>query len=144
VGVWSGRENLIPDFDEHGYLPPGVHTATIQEIAERFGWQSELRQVQMESLHWLLEAARRAPILRIIVNGSFTTNCIEPNDVDCVLLLDPGFSTGIKAVFEALEDIPFLQVLVLNQIAFDRVVTKIFGTDRRNIAKGVIEVTSWN
>jgi hypothetical protein len=53
---------VIPDFDQDGYLPPGVHPATIDEIAERFGWQSEPRQVQMESLDWLLEAARQARI----------------------------------------------------------------------------------
>jgi hypothetical protein len=29
---------VIPDFDQDGYLPPGVHPATIDEIAERFGW----------------------------------------------------------------------------------------------------------
>jgi hypothetical protein len=41
---------LIPEFDQYGDLPPGLHVATMEEIAERFGWQSELSRVRMESL----------------------------------------------------------------------------------------------
>ena len=57
---------MIPPFDEHGYLPPGIHPATLDEIAERFGCESELRRVQMESLRWLIDLARRAGIERLI------------------------------------------------------------------------------
>jgi hypothetical protein len=28
---------LIPDFDVRGYLPPGIHPATVEEIEVRFG-----------------------------------------------------------------------------------------------------------
>lgn len=41
---------MIPPFDEHGYLPPGIHPATLDEIEARFGLEPELRRVQMESL----------------------------------------------------------------------------------------------
>jgi len=27
----------IPDYDEHGLLPPGVHSCTLAELKERFG-----------------------------------------------------------------------------------------------------------
>jgi hypothetical protein len=47
---------MIPPFNEHGYLPPGIHPATLDEIAERFGQESELRRDQMESLRWLVDA----------------------------------------------------------------------------------------
>jgi len=36
---------VIPLFAEHGYLPPGIHPATLDEVAARFGYGSELRQV---------------------------------------------------------------------------------------------------
>ena len=26
--------SMIPDFDEHGYLPPGIHLATIDEVCQ--------------------------------------------------------------------------------------------------------------
>ena len=55
---------MIRSFDENGYLPPGVHAATLDEIAARFGQESELRRVELESLRWLVEAARRAGVLK--------------------------------------------------------------------------------
>lgn len=41
---------MIPDFNEHGYLPPGIHRATPAEIEERFGRGSEIRRAQMQLL----------------------------------------------------------------------------------------------
>jgi hypothetical protein len=41
---------MIPPFDNNGYLPPGIHPASLDEIKVRFGCGSELRRVQMESL----------------------------------------------------------------------------------------------
>ncbi len=46
---------MIPSFDDFGCLPPGVHPATLAEIEERFGRQSEVRRVQMESVRWMVE-----------------------------------------------------------------------------------------
>src|SRR5579884_1552290 len=82
---------MIPDFNDDGYLPPGIHLATLEEVAARFGQESEVRQVQMESLRWLLDLARRAGVQRLVVNGSFVTDEVEPNDVDCVLLIGQDF-----------------------------------------------------
>ncbi len=69
---------MIPAFDEHGYLPAGVHLASLAEIEARFGRQSEIRRVQMESLRWLVDLARRAGVQRLIINGSFVTTSCSP------------------------------------------------------------------
>lgn len=58
---------MIPAYTDEGYLPPGSHPATLEEIAARFGQESELRRVQTESLRWLVELARRAGVVRIVV-----------------------------------------------------------------------------
>ena len=50
---------MIPPADESGYLPPGIHRATLDEIQARFGELSELRRVQMESVRWMVELAVR-------------------------------------------------------------------------------------
>jgi hypothetical protein len=78
---------VIPAFDAEGFLPPGVHQATLAEIRDRFGGPSGIRRAQMESVGWLIDLAARAGVARIVLNGSFVTNIIEPNDVDCVLLI---------------------------------------------------------
>src|SRR5438876_395237 len=67
---YGGREpclgtSMIPPCNEDGYLPPGIHPAGLEEIATRFGQESELRRAQMESLRWLVELARGAGAERI-------------------------------------------------------------------------------
>ena len=131
---------MIHQFDENGYLPPGVHGATLDEIAERFGKESELRRAEMQSLCWLVDVACRAGVLRIIVNGSFVQDVYEANDVDCALLIGPDFPRDAEADAELQEGFPFIQAELLTQEVFDYYVNTIFGCDRRGVPKGMIEV----
>lgn len=57
---------MIPAFNEFGYLPEGVHPASMAEIVERFGRQSEIRRVQMDSIQWMVDLAMRAGAKRIV------------------------------------------------------------------------------
>jgi len=131
---------MIPPFNEHGYLPRGVHSATLDEVAERFGSVSELRRVQMESVRWLVELARRAGVERLILNGSFVTDAFEPNDVDCVLLISSGFPRDPSAEAELLAGLPFLELSLVDQADFHLLVDEFFATDRHSVAKGMVEV----
>ncbi len=131
---------MIPDFGERGYLPPGIHQATLEEVEERFGQQSNLRRVQMESLRWLVDMARRAGVLRLVINGSFVTDVFEPNDVDCVLLGETGFPRDNEAESDIINGLPFLEVQLVNQEGFDFFVETMFATDRDTIPKGMVEI----
>jgi hypothetical protein len=131
---------VIPAFNDDGYLPPGVHRASLDEIAERFGRESELRQVQMESLRWLVELAIRAGAIRIVVNGSFVTDKLEPNDVDCVLLAANDFPRDLEAEAELHTGLPFINMEIVDEQAFHHFVERIYATDRDWVAKGMIEV----
>lgn len=134
---------MIPRFDENGYLPPGIHPATLDEIEQRFGQLSEIRRVQMESVRWLVELASRAGVLRIVLNGSFVTDTMEPEDVDCVLLVGPGYPADVTADEELEAGLPFMDIAVAGKVDFDRFITKTFGLDRHLLPKGVIEVIQW-
>ncbi|MGA2061641.1 MAG: hypothetical protein ABSG67_14245 [Thermoguttaceae bacterium] len=131
---------MIPEFDARGYLPPGLYLATLEEIGQRFGRQSELRRVQMESLRWLVDLARRAGVLRLVINGSFVTDVFEPNDVDCVLLGATGFPRNTEAESNIMNGLPFLEVQMVNQEGFDFFVETVFATDRDTIPKGMVEI----
>jgi len=131
---------MLPEFDERGYLAPGIHRATLDEVEQRFGRQSEIRRVQMASLRWLVDAAVRAGVQRIVINGSFVTDALEPNDVDCVILPGPGVPPDPTATEELLDDFPFLDIQVVDQVAFDWLVGSFFAASRDFIAKGMIEV----
>jgi hypothetical protein len=131
---------MIPDFDDRGCLPPGIHPASILEIHERFGIGSEIRQVQFESLQWMVERAWRAGAKRIILNGSWVTDVFEPNDVDCVILVDEAFPLDRHAERDLLEVIPFVLCELVRQRIFDLYVERFFATDRRAHPKGMVEL----
>ena len=84
---------MIPEFTEQGFLPPGMHHATLAEFKERFVvfQRSDRRFHIFEHLQKLFDQAARSGIVRrIIVAGSFITAKPEPNDFDCVVVLDPS------------------------------------------------------
>lgn len=134
------EQRMIPPLNTDGYLPPGIHSATVREIEARFGGGSELRRVQMESLRWLIELAWLAGVKRIIVNGSFVTDKLEPNDVDCVLLIESGFPSDDAAAAELLDGLPFVNMELVDRDAFEHFTQKTFATDRDLVAKGMVEV----
>ena len=134
---------MIPPFDETGCLPLGVHRPTIEEIDERFARQSEIRRVQMDSIRWMLDLARRAGVQRVVLNGSFVTDTIEPNDVDCVLLAADDPAPDEAAERELTEPLPFLEVLLVRQENFDKLVDFYFAADRYGVPKGMVEVMQW-
>ncbi len=113
----------------------------LDEIELRFGRETELRRVQMESIRWLVDVAFRAGVLRLIINGSFVTDVAEPNDVDCVLLGDDRFPMDESAAAELVSGFPFLDIQIVNEKGFEELVEIVFATDRRAKPKGMIEVT---
>jgi hypothetical protein len=40
------KQIMIPDFDENGNLPPGVHFCSWDEFNERFGYTRNRRQLK--------------------------------------------------------------------------------------------------
>jgi len=131
---------MIPRFDDSGFLPPGVHPAALAEIEVRFGRESELRRAQMESVRWMVDLAMRSGVQRIVLNGSFVTDIMEPNDVDCVLLIGRGFPADPIAEAELNAGLPFLELKLVGQADFDDYVNVTFATDRMGVPKGMIEI----
>jgi hypothetical protein len=78
--------------------------------------------------------------LRIVVNGSFVADVYEPNDVDCVLLIGPDYPADPSADAELQQGLPFIQVDLVTQEAFAYYLHTLFGTDRRGVPKGMVEV----
>jgi hypothetical protein len=131
---------MIPQFNDFGYLPPGIHAATLDEIDARFGEISEIRRVQMQSIRWMIDTAIRAGVRRFVLNGSFVTDIMEPNDVDCVLLIASGYPIDQMAGAELEIGFPFLDISLVGQDDFRWIVNRLFGQDRAGVAKGMIEV----
>jgi hypothetical protein len=132
---------MLPDFDEFGNLPPGIHRATIEEVVQRFGVGSPERDVEGRELLQLTGWVRRAGVLRLIVNGSFVTATIAPNDVDLVILPGPEYPREQPPATDEEVCWPFLQILVAaDEEDMEHWALQDFGTDRNLRPKGVVEV----
>lgn len=75
-----------------------------------------------------------------MINGSYTTDVLEPNDVDCVLLVDDSFPKDQDAESELLAGVPFLEVQIVKNVGFTLLIDDIFATDRSENPKGMMEV----
>lgn len=137
-------DELIPEFNEHGYLPLGIHPATLYEIEQRFGLEPEVRRAELQSLKWLVDLVRRVGVQRLIINGSFVTDTWEPNDVDCALLIPHAFPGYKEFERELIDGFPFLHIDVVTQEELDQLTSRVFAMDREAEPKGMIEVMLWS
>jgi hypothetical protein len=67
---------------------------------------------------------------------------LEPNDVDCVLLIGPEFPRDTAAEDELLAGLPFINSELVDDEAFRQFTERTFATDRNRITKGMVEGVS--
>lgn len=72
---------MIPEFQQDGYLPPGIHWANWSEFSQRFGTTPH-RQNLVKGLHKALICLRKAGCRTVYIGGSFVTDKEVPNDYD--------------------------------------------------------------
>lgn len=71
-----------PDFEEDGLLPPGIHTATVEELEEKFGFSARRQQLLRIDFRAVLHELRELGVRALYVDGSFTTLESDPEDID--------------------------------------------------------------
>jgi hypothetical protein len=82
----------LPQFNNFGDLPPGLHAGELGEVLHRFGVGSTRRALLAERLRRLRQlASSTGKVSQFLVFGSFVTEKSEPNDVDVFLLMDDSF-----------------------------------------------------
>jgi hypothetical protein len=78
----------LPDFNDSGELPEGVHNGTLQELIARFGSGSAQRQAATVTLLRIFElAVKTGKLARLIIFGSYITTKPDPNNVDIILIM---------------------------------------------------------
>jgi len=83
----------IPALNADGFLPVGVFDCTQAEVRERFGifHGSDQRPRLFGRLEELCLAMQRSRLFEaLVVDGSFVTAKVAPNDIDLVAVLLPG------------------------------------------------------
>ncbi len=132
---------MLPPFDDFGNLPQGIHRCSVAELVKRFGSGSEERVAEISELVRFIEAAKTAGVRRLLVNGSFVTDKLSPNDVDIVFLPATDYPRHSEPLDN--DDLvwPFLQIITAADDAdFEAWANRQFATDRRKRPKGVVEV----
>jgi len=82
----------LPEFNEHGDLPPGIHKTNLNELLNRFSTGSPKRMVLALRAERIYRIALDTGCLaRFIIFGSFITEKANPNDVDVFMLMDDDF-----------------------------------------------------
>jgi hypothetical protein len=72
---------MIPDFDDEGNLPPGIHYATLAEVEERFSYNLP-RKEHFAHLKLLITDLISIGCKTIYIDGSFVTRKSLPKDMD--------------------------------------------------------------
>jgi hypothetical protein len=72
---------MIPEFDESGILPSGVHWAEWSEFQETFG-ANLTRQRMIDGLELAMTQLKAAGCRTIYIDGSFVTSKQKPGDFD--------------------------------------------------------------
>lgn len=125
----------IPDFNDLGYLPPGVYESSWPEFMKRFATNAQ-RQRLITGIAAALHKLGIAGCRRVIIGGSFVTDKEHPNDFDGWYenfglnqdILDPLFSENVDD-----------QPTVLGGKLFDIAIYEgFFQTDRQGRPKGVV------
>lgn len=96
-----------PSLTSDGFLPPGVHDCSLDDIRAGFGGfqGSDQRPRLFNLLIELVKAMQRCGLFdALLVDGSFVTDKPAPNDVDVVAVLRPGhdFERDLSAAEYAL------------------------------------------
>jgi hypothetical protein len=156
---------MIPDFDENGNLPTGIINSSLQEFKHHFiinFKESSTRPVILDGYSRYCDKLLPLNIAtKQWINGSFTTNKVNPNDIDFVthidaLKVDENFEIQTKLLkicntdetkkeffcdvyFILLypQEIPELYQHTINRINYW---LKWFGHDRMMNPKGIIEL----
>ena len=72
---------MIPEFNNTGNLPEGVHHASMQELIDRFGYNAK-RAWLLDGLNLLIKNLQLAGCSLIYIDGSFVTQKEIPGDYD--------------------------------------------------------------
>jgi len=72
---------VIPEFDQNGNLPPGVHDATIEEVRTRFAY-NPVRQRLFDAFLEVMKILAECRSHEVHLDGSFITAKEAPCDYD--------------------------------------------------------------
>ncbi|MFH1940445.1 MAG: hypothetical protein ABIK21_09910 [bacterium] len=138
--------NKIPQLNKCGYLPKGIHKATIQQIKERFGKSSERRKELFGNFLAVVELVKkiRKTVVHFFLDGSFVTAKEHPGDIDCIIIIKNNFDIEAKEAIQLHNATELFNCHILFAEQDDKRLKKeyidFFSYDINEIPKGLLEV----
>lgn len=88
---------MVPAFTNEGFLPVGIHSASIEEFKERFVYGSRRIEI-FNGLLRLFDDLKSIGCNVVYIDGSFTSEKVRPNDADVCwdMIDDPAFINFAK------------------------------------------------
>ena len=80
----------IPPFNQYGLLPPGIHPASMEELAQKLAFSPKRQDLIEQGLKPVSERLKALGVRDIYVDGSFTTSKLSPGDIDGYVLTRVG------------------------------------------------------
>ena len=145
----------IPNFRNDGWLPTGHYSASWDEIEYKFSGQSgSQRQIVMQKLlDWRNKMKENNISGLLILNGSFISDKLAPNDFDAMFLYDdkseiifnnnPELKSHIdynECKKKGFDLFAFPLSALSNDSELNPAKTDLYDFDRNNVPKGVLEV----
>ncbi|MFQ6044630.1 MAG: hypothetical protein ACE5PV_27570 [Candidatus Poribacteria bacterium] len=85
---------MIPDFNDLGDLPAGIHKASIDEIINAFGSGSPQREALTRQFTEIIDlACSTGQLCEVFIFGSYITVKLAPNDIDLLLIMSAEFDS---------------------------------------------------
>jgi len=116
---------MIPAFNDYGCLPEGIYDCTLAEAANRFRvFQTGAQRPQLcdKFTEFMREAKACGLVDAVLVDGSFVTAKVDPNDIDLVLVVSANHD--FSATFQPSEYNVLSKRRVNRRFGFDLLVAR--------------------
>src|SRR5438552_18659771 len=85
----------IPELNAGGYLPPGIHDATLEEVGAVFGGfqRTERRILLFQRLcQYVAQLRSLGNAEEVLIDGSFASAKADPGDIDLIVVYPADFN----------------------------------------------------
>lgn len=137
---------MIPKFNKNGYLPAGIHKASVGEIKKRFGTNPAPRKELFNNFLAIVRLLQkqREWIKNFFLDGSFVTSKESPGDFDCILIIKDSFDFLSPEAKQLINSKKLynchLLIVMENDSSECKKMIAFFGHDREEKPKGLLEV----
>ena len=97
----------IPQIQNDGFLPPGIHASSMTEVVVRFGAPEQRAKLALILQSVVAAASRYTSAKRVLVWGSYVTSKAEPADLDYSIIVSVDHSQTEVATTDRKYLIPF-------------------------------------